>query len=369
MNREAYELANRIKTEAETGGDILLDGPGDAEIEKYKNYIAKKIQEERRSERRRRKGMHKHIRTYAAACAALFLLAGIVFFGDEIHAMIRQISWNIGSALGIPEDLADYSEVVNTSVSDKGYVITLQEALAGEGELMVNYTLQREDGEPMEYLITGERLLMLDGDLYINGEKVNCAIEVGGDYLDEEQKILGVVTKYLLFHISDIDLTKENEFRMEFDRIGVDGGVKGDWAFAFRADNSALAGDTKRAEIGESFMLPDGVKVTLDEFSSNKLEQRISYSLSARSLYTLMVDAKDSEGNRVEFLTRTQGDSGYMLNRNHYEAEVPEETPDRLDDEAETVTMTLYAIKELDEDGLTGNDYVQIGEPFEIELP
>lgn len=367
MNREVYELANRIKTEPETDGDILLGSPGDAEIEKYKNYIMQKIQEEKQREGRRRKEMHKHIRAYAAACAALFLLAGTVFFGDEIHAMIRRISWSIGSALGIPADLADYSQVVNTSVSDKGYVITLQEALAGEGELMVNYTLQREDGEPMEYLITGERLLMLDGDLYINGEKVNCAIEVGGDYLDEERKILGVVTKYLLFHVPDIDLTKENEFRMEFDRIGVDGGVKGDWAFAFRADNSALAGDTKRAEIGESFMLPDGVKVTLDEFSSNKLEQRISYSLSARSHYTLMVDAEDSEGNRAEFLTRTQGDSGYMLNRNHNEA--PEETPNRLDEEAETVTMTLYAIEELNEDGLPGNDYVQIGEPFEIELP
>lgn len=366
MNREAYELANRIKTEAETGGDILLDGPGDAETERYKNYIAQKIRKEKRRENRRRKGKYRHMRISAAACAGVFLLAGVACFGDEIHAMIRQISWNIGSALGISEDLADYSEVVNTSVSDKGYVITLQEALVSEGELMVNYTLQREDGEPMDELFSDAGLLMTRENFYINGEEVKCASEMGGDFLDEERKILGVVTKYFLFHIPDIDLAKENEFRIEFERIG---GEKGDWKFAFKADSSALAGDTKRTEIGESFMLPDGVKVTLDEFSSNKLEQRISYSLSARSLYTLVVDAEDSEGNRVEFSTRTQGDSGYMLNRTHHEAEAPEETDSRLNEEAETVTMTLYARKELDEDGQAVRDYVQIGEPFAIELP
>ena len=116
-------------------------------------------------------------------------------------------------------------------------------------------------------------------------------------------------------------------------------------------------------------MLPDGIKVTLDEFSSNKLEQRITYSLSARSRYTLVLDAEDSEGNRVEFSTRTQGDSGYMLNRTHYEAGVPEETGSRLDEEAETVTMTLYARKDLDENGQAVHDCVQIGEPFVIELP
>lgn len=366
MNREAYELANRIKTETETGGDILLDGPGDVEKEKYKKYIMQKIQEEEQGESRRRKGKYRHMRISAAACAGVFLLAGIVFFGDEIHAMIRQISWNIGSALGTPEDLADYSQVVNTSVSDKGYVITLQEALVSEGELMVNYTLQRENGEPLDELFSDTGLLMTRENLYINGEEMKCASEMGGDFLDEEQKILGVVTKYFLFHVCGIDLAKENEFRIEFEQIG---GEKGDWNFAFKADSSALAGDTKRAEIGESFMLPDGIKVTLDEFSSNKLEQRITYSLSARSRYTLVLDAEDSEGNRVEFSTRTQGDSGYMLNRTHYEAGVPEETGSRLDEEAETVTMTLYARKDLDENGQAVHDCVQIGEPFVIELP
>ncbi len=361
MNREAYELANRIETELGTDGITLTESPGDVKTEKYKKYILQQLQRERQVKRRKTKGI------YAAACAVLILLSGTVFLGDELHAMIRQLRWNIGSALGISEDLADYSEMVNTSVVDRGYVVTLQEALVSEGELMVNYTLQREDGEPMDEL--DRSLWIMNGDFYINGEKINCTIEAGSDFLDEERKVLGVMTKYFLFHTPDIDLAQENEYRMEFDQIGVDGGVKGNWNFAFKADSSALMGDTIRTELGKNFMLPDGVSVTLEEFSTNHLEQRISYSLSGRSRYSLVVEAVDSEGNQVEFSTRTQGDSGYMLNQTcEYYAETSEKIYRRLDENAETVTMTLYTREELDENGQVGDDYVQIGEPFEVKL-
>lgn len=365
MDRAAYELANRIKTEPEMDEVIRFGNPGSIETEQYKKYIIQKIQREKRQGKRSRKG--KHVPVYAAACAALFLLVGTVFFGDEIHAMVRQISWHVGSAIGISEDLADYSEVVNASVSDKGYVITLQEALANEGELVINYTVQREDGKPMENPVSDAGMIILEETLYINGEKINCASEVGSDFLDEEQKVLGIITKYFLFHVPDIDLSKENEFRVEVDRIGVDGGVKGDWNFAFKADSSALTGDTKRMKIGKSFILPDGVTVTLDEFSTNKLEQRISYSLSDRTLFNFRVDVEDSEGNRTVFATRTQGDSGYMLGRG--DTELFDWMSGRLDEGTNKVTMTLYARKEIDENGLVEQaGYIQLGEPFEIEF-
>ena len=41
----------------------------------------------------------------------------------------------------------------------------------------------------------------------------------------------------------------------------------------------------------------------------------------------------------------------------------------RLNGEAGLVTMTLYAVEMPKESGRMSEDYIQIGEPFTIELP
>lgn len=347
MNREAYELANRIKTEPGTDGDILLESPGDFKMKKYKNNMLQEIKREKQAKKRNFRGVS------AAACAALILLAGTVIFSDDVHAMIRQISWSIGNALGISGDLADYREVINTSVEDKGYVITLQEAVASEKKLVINYTLQREDGAAMDEILTA------DGSLRINGKNVTDGVGGGAEFLDEEQKVVGVVLEYF---VENADLSGENDFQISFERIGMTDAVKGNWDFAFKADGSELIADTKRTAIGKTFVVPNGGEITLDEFTSNELEQRIFYSLSDTSGYIFKAEAEDSEGNKAEFGVRIQDtDSGHMQNEEIlYDG--------RLDAEAETVTITLYGVELPKESGQMSHDYVQIGEPFEITL-
>lgn len=347
MDREAYKLANEIKTELGAHGESLWECPGDMEMKRYKNTVLNEIKKEKRTKR------NTFSRASVAACAALMLIAGTVAFGDEVHAAIKQIGWNISSALGISEDLADYKEVVNTSVTDKGYVITLQEAVVSEEKLVVNYTLQREDGKPMESYLTP------NGSLYINGKLMTGGAGGSAGFLDEEQMVLGALTN---FEAADMDLSGENEFRLVFDQLGFEDGVKGKWEFAFTADGTELIADTKRTEIGKSFELPDGVTVTLKELAMNDLEQRIPYDLSGPTSYILMVKATDAQGNQVEFGVRTQDrKSGYMQN---------EEVIDdgRLDAQGGTVTMTLYAVALPEEDGRISDDYVQVGEPFEVEI-
>ena len=95
MNREAYELANRINTELDAERSYLTEGPGDIMTKKYKDTVLQEI----KKEKQKKKSTFR--KTSAAACAALILLAGTVAFGDEVHAMIRQVSWSIGNALGI----------------------------------------------------------------------------------------------------------------------------------------------------------------------------------------------------------------------------------------------------------------------------
>ena len=227
MNREAYKLANEIKTELGAPEDYLAECPSDVEMKRYQKNVLNEI----RKEKRTKKGIFR--RVSVAACAALILTVGTVAFGDEVHAAIKQIGWSIGNALGLSGELSDYKEVINTPMADKGYVITLQEAVVSESKLVINYTLQREDGQPMEEYLTP------DGALYVNGD--NFKVSAGGSagFLDEEQRVLGVVAEYNLLD-TGIDFSQENDYRIVFHELGLQNGIKGKWEFAFRADGADL---------------------------------------------------------------------------------------------------------------------------------
>lgn len=365
MNREAYELANRITLEPGADECSLKERLSDVEMGQYKNHILQAIKRERYSKKRGFRGV------YAAACAALLLLAGTVLLGDEVHAMIRQISWSIGNALGISADLAGYSEVVNTSITDDEYIVTLREVIVTEEKLIVSYTMEREDGESPKELIDSsgganlETGIYPESNLYVNGEKVQCAVMADYSFINEEKTVVGGSAQFQLLP-SEIDLSQENEYEIRFyrNRWNIASHVG---KFAFKADGTDLAADTKRTDIGKTFELPDGVTVTLNEFTTNNLEQRISYSLSAHTDYILMVKAVDLAGTQAEFGTRVQSsESGYMQNGKRIEDGGVYDG--RLDESAGSAVMTLYAAQLPWEDGEMSDEYVQVGESFVIEF-
>lgn len=344
MNREAYRLANKFRTELSADRDRLMDSPDDMEMKRYERNVLTKIRKERAG-----RGFGKMT---AAACAAL-LLAGTVLFGGEVHASIQRITWSIGSALGLSGDLADYRDVIHTSVSDKGYTVTLQEAVASEEKLTVNYTVQREDGQPMESCLTPAEILLVNGKQTMGGARGSA------EFLDNEQKVLGVEMSY---DIPGVDMSQENEFRIRIRELGDDKSIKGNWDFAFTADGAALMADTKRISIEKEFTLPDGVTVTLEELTMNELEQRITFRQSGPTRYLPQVLAVDDTGCRTEFgLRSSDAKSGYMSN---------EEIIDdgRIADAASSVRMTFCAVELPEESGQIKEDYEQIGEEFELEL-
>lgn len=285
--------------------------------------------------------------------------------------MIRQIGWSIGNALGVSADLADYSEVVNTSISDGEYIVTLQEVMVTEEKLIVSYTIEREDGNSLKELedpsggVNLGKSIDPETDLYINGEKAQCAIIVDCRFINEEKTVVGAAAQFQLLP-AEVDLSRENEYQIGFSRVRWNRAFRmGE--FVFKTDGTDLMAATKRTVIGKTFELPDGVKVTLDEFAANELEQKISYSLSAHTDYILEVKAVDSSGNRAEFGTRVQGlESGYMQNEKMIED--GSEYDSRLDDSAESASMTLYAVELPKEGGEVRDDYVQVGESFSVEF-
>lgn len=353
MRKEAYTLANEIGAKWKVDTSYQKERLETEEIEKYKRAVMNKI----RMENKKGHGKASHRMVAAAACMAALIFSTAVF-GEKVYAAIEQISWNIGSALGLSGDLAAYSSVVHTSVTDSGYVITLQEVVVAEDKLVVNYTLQREDGEPME------KIFVPFGKLSINGKTVYGGASGGGGFLNEEHTITGIDTSY---DVTDVDLAQENSYQLKFEKIdydSIEGSVKGKWNFQFTADGADLIADTLRVPLQKEFVIEDGVSIVLDELTLNELEQRIFYHVEGSSEYMAMVQAKDGAGRQMEFTTRRfdgRNGNGYMQNE-----EIIEDG--RIAEDAESVTFTLYAVHIPQESGQMSHDYVQIGEAFTVDI-
>lgn len=366
MNKKFYQLANRITPEYSTYSEDTSDRLAAAEIKKYQEAVSARIlamekedAPQSHTNRRKPKFFSRQISKYtaAAACTAILLL-GAAVFGKDAHAAIKHISWSIGSALGLPGDLADYRDIINTPAMDNGYMITLQEAVATDEKLVINYTIQREDGLSM-----AEALRPSDS-LYINGKRASGGSSGSIGFIDDEQTIIGVDMSY---DVPGLDMTQKNSYQLKIDALeGFERtAVKGNWDFAFTADGSELITDTKRIPIGQEFTISDGITITLDELTLNALEQRITYHANnGVSDYILQITATDTNGKQAEFNTKFFGGlsgEGYMQN-----AEILYDG--RIDEYADTVTLTLYAEKLPETSGPMSHDLQQIGEPFTLNL-
>lgn len=369
MNAEFYQLANQLTADSQSNSAAPSKRLSGKEISRYSDTVLARIHASEkqntiadRQKHCKTKGRaHRMLKyTAAAACTALLLCATV--FSEDAHAAIEHISWSISSALSLPDDLANYCEVINTSAVDKGYVITLQEVVAADEKLVVNYTIQREDGQSM-----GEIPAVTYDRLYINGIRQFGGASGGSGFLDDAHTAVGISWA---FDIENMDMAKENTYRLHVNALQEDtkDAVKGSWDFSFCADGSELIADTVRIPIKKEFTPEEGITITLEELTLNELEQRVSYRVSnstdKNACQLLRIDATDSTGKQVQFETKVfdsaTGD-GYMQN-----AEIL--LDGRIDPTAKTVAMTLYATSLPEESGQMSNDYTQVGEPFELRI-
>lgn len=378
MNKKFYQLANNLTSEYHTHPNVQAARLSDLEIKKYSDTVLTRIRNNkynttpenhnttdtpntgnRYAASRGRRTIRKTAQ-YAAAAACLALVLGVTVFSSNVHAAIEHIRWSLSSALGLAGDLANYRDIINTTVTDHGYMITLQEVIATNEKLVVNYTIQREDGESM-----GEIPLMPVSDqLYINGKNVTDAVSGGSGFIDDEHTIVGISST---FDVPGIDMAQENTYQLKLESLNnydSDTKIKGTWNFSFTADGSDIITDTTILPISQTFTVAEGVTVTLEELTMNELEQRISYRMEGSTDYLLQLTATDSTGTQAQFDTKIfQGANGigYMQNQ-----EIIDDG--RINESAETVTMTLYAVEMPKESGRMNDDYVQLGEPFEVKL-
>ena len=379
MKKRMYELANGIEMKVETAticeSQKLHDrgiGMRNEEAEKYKRVVLKKIRsiqavkgisEFEKEEIAEKRSMQKqnvqkrNRRVIAAACVAAFLVS-MTIFSEEVHAAIAQIGYSISSALGLSEDVAKYCDVVDSSATDAGYVITLQEAIAVEDKLIVTYTLQKEDGEPMDEIRIPQALL------FINGTQVQKGFVGNGNFIDEEHTVVGIAATY---DVVGIDMAQENSYQLLFKKIDSD--TKGEWDFRFTADGTDLAIDSLRIPLQKEFTIDEKADIILEELVLNALEQKITFHIngpagSTISKYYLQAAVEDGNGHIVQFtvqhLDGVRGD-GYMLNNTYLEDAW-------ISEEADTLTLTLSVMKITSDKEQADPESVQLGESFTVEL-
>lgn len=348
MDKRIYDMANNIVTgfSEEENADQDKRKLTDTEIRKYMHNF-----------RKRRKGGKKSIPgpgKMAVCAAALLLIVGTAAASSEVHAAIERLQWTIGSALGLQKDLEDYKEVVDTTVMDSGYALTLHEVVASEEELWINLSVQKEDGTPLSL-----DEISPDGIIAINGKRIYAGSGGGIHYLNEEKTAVGMEMHY---SSDGVDLTGEKEYQIIFRHLDMEGKIKGNWTFSFTADASTLMADTLRIPLEKTFTLPNGIAVTLTEFTSNDLEQRIFYTAEAKEAidYDLLVKAIDEEGQEYTFyLSQFNGKEkkGYLRAQ---DTRIPEGiTP---------VEMTLYTVAMPKENGKMSNDFQPLGDSFMVEV-
>ena len=365
MNAQFYELANQLAANSSQDADTSSKRLSDEEIKTFTDTVLTRIhagekqntmaQHAKYTKKRRR--AHRVMKyTAAAACTALLLCATV--FSEDVHAAIEHINWSLSNALGLPEDLDNYRSVINTTATDNGYVITLQEVVAADEKLVVNYTIQREDGKSM-----GEIPASIFERLYINGKRQFGGVSGGSGFLDDAHTVVGVSHA---FDVDGINMAKENTYRLHVDSLeeNMETDVKGNWLFSFSADGSELIADTVRIPIGKDFTLEGGATITLDELTSNKLEQRIIYHIDGESNHIFRIDAIDNTGKHVEFDTKifdSASGHGYMQNQEIM-------FDGRINPTAVTVTITLSGMELPEESGRMSDDYKQIGESIELNI-
>lgn len=300
----------------------------------------------------RSKPKRRNYAAIAACVAVLVIAAGTINFNDAVYATAKSIAWQIGDFLGVERNLQDYTTVIGTEETDKGYTIKLNEIILDEDQLIVCSSVKSK-----EKLSVGG--LMTFADVYVNGKKVSVAAGGGSKFIDDytEESVLD-------YELEGIDTNGKLDIELVY--IGVlkdDKEINGKWGFHFTADGRQLALDTMEIGLNKSFYLPNGSQIVLTKYTSNALGQKIYYKLENWDYdkdpnYDLKLTGVDDLGNSVDFQLSWQKGEEKTGRLNA--------TP--ADANTKLITLAPYAVEMPEKSGKMSHDFVKTGDSFTIDL-
>lgn len=330
MSQNIYDLLNNIETDF---ADYPQDTPiSESAIHKLKKNIHTKIKS-------------RHYLRPVAAAACLCLVLGAVCAGPlkvQVNAAAKLLSYKISHALGIHKDLTPYENVVNQSVTDQNITVTLNEVILDKDSITISTTESADAGSP-----TG-----LTGLVYINGQLIMQGASGSSAPLGEG--LTGTVMEY---DIKGIDTSGKLDVELELFDEG-----NGRWDFAFQADGSELKTATAEQSLDIPISLPDQSQISLRSLSVNPAATKIYYDYIVKiDDHDLMLKGTDSLGNPIAFYRARSDSSGGQLRLDTLTGEIGEN--------AESLTLTPYAVKFPEHSGRMSNDWQQTGDTFTIPLP
>ncbi len=351
---EIYSLLNDVETNIDF---FKKEDLTDIEKRKMKRMVRNKF---------KKKLNYKRIISVACVTFAILLFTNAIF-GSEINAAAQSITSLISDFLGInkvDEELLDYTTVINTSKSDKGYTITLNKVIIDKNEMIVTSTIKSD--KPIG------NFLFPSADMYVNG---NHFYLIGGQESNRlDNYTVELISTCELYNTEDfnaeIDTNTKLNIEIIYNKIQTSGTyneitgvtnetfVEGNWRFNFFADGKALAKDTYHFPMDESFSLSSEQDVQITEYTSNDLGQKIFFNVSDvlgsyNTDYIMELRGNDDLGNEVKFhLKRLHGENGkgWFCNNSG------------ISTDAKKLTLTLYATK------WPSEDFTPIGDEFIIEL-
>ncbi|MGG5461522.1 DUF4179 domain-containing protein [Clostridium sp. B9] len=362
INKEdkLYEILNDV--------EINLD---EYSMEEFNELENKRIKKTLRGKLKMKNGLKKKSIIAASTVAVLGFTLLNTNVGVYALDSIGTMAYNISDALGIGRNLDDYKTVVNQVKVKNGISVKLDEVILNNDELIVSYIAKSDVKLVKEY---GH--ISLFGHIWINGKSINSGAGGSSEKIDDHT-VKGVTT----YDLGDVKLSGDTDVKIKFydamlsgfenEKLDKDGNttpkeIKGPWTFEFKTNGDELAIETEEFKLDDSFILPNGNKITLNRMTRNKIGCKIYYSEEDLSkeekgkTYDMLLKGTDNNGKKVEFYLSQSSNEGGVFVEDNLERNITKDT--------KSITLTSYAVAFPEESGKMSNDYKQIGEPFTINL-
>lgn len=206
---------------------------------------------------------------------------------------------SLSTLLGVEEDLSPYSTVVGKSVSKNGITVTLNEVILDGHSLIISYKTKIKDNATLKNLnIKRITELPIDIDVTIGGQNIVNSIGSSSTPID---KLTSISESEIQLNDSSV-LSDKSNFTINF--YTLDKSTTNIGKLKFAASGKELNAKTKNVALNQSFTLPDKTKITLKNYRSNIIDQKIIFTISpdnAGLFGDILLKGKDNLGNPVEF--------------------------------------------------------------------
>lgn len=332
----------------------------DAKVESYeRSKVSPEEMKRWKMEFRKRNNTKKkrHVGRYAVAASVVFIL-GLAMgpFQRETYAQMKVVTSSVQEWLGIGSDLSSYETLVGQTVAKDGITITVNNVVVDGETMLVSYTVTTVEAIDT---IEKEAEYSCSVDVQVNGKSAYGGMTGSTERVDNHNLI-----SMDEIALEDVDMAKENYYKLIFyienhgesevmipKKIG---------AVEFAASGEKLQAETITIPLDVAYEFPNGEKINFTKYTYNAVGPKVyCESETGGFRYDVRLKGQDNLGNEIEFyLTHYGGDEGwFVLNPEIY-----------IQEEATSLTLSLYAVELPEGSGEIGNDYQVIGEPFTIEL-